>query len=200
MGGSSWSREGEDAMGTKIGRFASCAALALIMAVGFVVVGSADAVGNARTGGPWHGRRGNDQGGGRKAVQALRRLAQDPALQERLGLAAPQVERLQGLWTKTKSTLGRQRDALAQHEAELRALIGDAAASREAIEEKASDLIRARGEIARAVLDAVLDARDVLTQDQRVALRQAIRERRGERRGKGADASGGEGESSGLVE
>ena len=179
----------EDAMGTKIGRFASCAALALIMAVGFCRCWSLTRLATlARAG---HGVDDEEtiRAAGGKPWQALRRLAQDPALQERLGLALlrrSSVCRASG--RRPESTLGRQRDALAQHEAELRALIGDAAASREAIEaEGVRSDPSARRDRAPESLDAVLDARDVPTQDQRVALRQAIRERRGERRGKRAD-------------
>ena len=105
------------------------------------------------------------------------RLLHDTKLQDQLGLSADQIERLKGIASQARAAVERLRAEVRIHRAELHSLVAEASTQREAIEKEAATLARAAEEVRKEGLRAMLDARDLLTVEQRQRLRTELHQR-----------------------
>lgn len=132
-----------------------------------------------------HGLQGGHRGP--RPMRMLKHLAEDPAVQGRLGLDAGQVARLREIRTDALTGITQLRADVSARRIEMRSLLLDERTPRSALEAKAAEIARARAAVAHDALEALLDARDVLSPDQRIKLRDAIADhehgRGGARRG-----------------
>src|SRR5437867_1925361 len=151
--------------------------IAAIVATGLGAAGLALAMRGDHPGGV---RAGGRDGG--RAGRILQRLTEDGDLQARLELSRTQVQRLKEIRDQAMSDIASVRADVRAHRAEIRSLLQDATAARADIEKQASELADAAREMARKVTKTLLDARDILSVEQRERLRAEIRQRVGELR------------------
>jgi len=121
---------------------------------------------------------------GRAAAGAfLGRWLEDPRVQEELALTSDQVGRLKSLLDESRASIRELRAASVRARADLRATLLDTQAARQDIEKKAAAVREATAAVSKEVTQRLLDARDVLTVDQREKLRTLVQERLGAVRG-----------------
>ena len=119
------------------------------------------------------------------------RLAEDPDLQTRVGLSPEQVLRLRSVAKQGRESLVRLRADLRIERIEMRSLLRDVDTPRTDLEKQADALARARQALGRAVTATLLEAREILTRDQRLALRSEMQRRVRERILEGNSGGGG---------
>lgn len=129
------------------------------------------------------GRRGGVSGAG--GQMAVWRALRNPATRERLGLDAAQSERLDGIFFES-SQKAIQLDAdLKSLRLEMFRRLREENPDRAALEAKIDEIAAVRSNMARLRLDAFFQIHDLLTPEQRQALRQSLQERRGRARKQG---------------
>lgn len=144
--------------------------LLVVTAVVVVTMGVALA---AYSGARGHGGRGGGMIG---------RLIDDKDVQDRLGLKNDQVARLREIRNEARTSTRRLRAQAIKTRADLRAAMLDTKASRQDLERRATAVRDAVRDLSQEVTKRLLDARDVLSVDQREELRSIIRERIGSAR------------------
>jgi len=113
----------------------------------------------------------------RGAGPMLARLAEDSELQQRIGLGEDQIARLRALADEARASTSGLREGLRRARREIRDLLADAKASRSAIESKQQELEKSLQALRRERSRLMLDARDLLTVDQRERIRSELRAR-----------------------
>jgi Spy/CpxP family protein refolding chaperone len=117
--------------------------------------------------------------GGGPGRAFMGRLLDDPAVVEQLKLTPDQVTRLSAIRDQGRASIRPLRAATIRARADLRATMLDTNASRQDIEKSAAAVREAASAVSREMTTRLLDARDVLSVDQREELRSILRERAG---------------------
>ena len=139
--------------------------------------------------GPGRPKGGPHAGFGAGAI--LHRLVDDPALQQSLHLSNEQVARLEQISTAARKGAVTLRAEVHVQRIALRSLIDDPASARSAIEAQIEKVAQAMHSVRSEMTRDLLDARDVLTVDQRGQLKDAIRARIGKMSRHGPRMRGG---------
>ena len=113
----------------------------------------------------------------------LGRMLHDPNLQEELALTEDQIARLRTLRDESRATIRDLRAASIRARADLRSTLLDTNASREELEKKAAAVRDSVSAVSKEATRRLLDARDVLTVDQRDKLLSMVGPRSGAGRG-----------------
>jgi len=111
------------------------------------------------------------------------RLIDDPSVQEQLKLTPDQITRLHTIRDQARDSIREMRATSIRARADLRATLLDTKASRQDIEKSAAAVREATSALSQEVTRRLLDARDVLSVDQREELLSIVQERAGARRG-----------------
>ncbi len=136
-------------------------------------------------GGPGRGPRGGPGGGPDGMLGGgplLGRLTHDPDLQKALALSADQIDRLTKIATAARVALVKQRAEVEAQRIELHSLVADSAATRASIEQQSARVGKAMDQLHAMMTTALLDARDVLSADQRERLKSELQQRAGQLR------------------
>ena len=107
------------------------------------------------------------------------RLVDDTSVQERLQLTPDQITRLRTIRDQARDSIRPLRATSIRARADLRATLLDTKASRQDIEKGAAAVREAASALSQEVTRRLLDARDVLSVDQREELLSLVRERAG---------------------
>lgn len=143
--------------------------------------------------------RGRMGGPGAGGSRLLGRVVNDPELQKRLGLSEDQVAKLRTIRDEGQKQMIRLRADVQESKLDLRSALERDDATRADIEARAKAVTKAVSAMHDEALQTMLDARDVLSAEQRSALRTEIRSRVREmgkgrsdwRRGHGRGSEGG---------
>jgi protein CpxP len=117
------------------------------------------------------------RGAGGDRAGMMDRLVDDPSVQDRLKLTSEQIEQLRTIRDESRESVREMRAAVIRARADLRAMMLDTKASRQELEKSAAAVREARNAASQEVTKRLLDARDVLSVDQREELRSIIKER-----------------------
>lgn len=113
---------------------------------------------------------------GPRRAREIRRLLSDPEVQARLGLTPEQVDRLEDYRYQFRQRQIELRSQIQSLRLELRRLLREDSPDRVAVNDVANQLAEVRTQLFRERINRRLEAREILTPEQRAEIRLLLRE------------------------